>query len=237
MQKNLLKLVVNPDAAQTDPMLKRLTGEFLGTFGLVFCGTGAIVINQESGGTVTHLGIAITFGLIVLAMILSFGHISGAHINPAVTIALSLAGRFKRENILPYIFAQLSGACLASFFLKYLFPANIFLGATIPTGSDTQSLILEFILTFLLMLVILTSTQKKDHSLVGPALAIGGTVGLEALFAGPICGASMNPARSISPALVGGHFQSLWVYILGPVAGAISAVFAFTLMHERLEKI
>lgn len=113
-------------------MLKRLTGEFLGTFGLVFCGTGAIVINQESGGTVTHLGIALTFGLIVMAMILSFGHISGAHLNPAVTIALCLAGRFKRENILPYIFAQLGGACLASFILKYLFPANEFLGATIP---------------------------------------------------------------------------------------------------------
>jgi aquaporin Z len=216
-------------------MLKRLTGEFFGTFGLVFCGTGAIVINQESAGAVTHLGIALTFGLIVMAMILSFGHISGAHINPAVTIALSLAGRFKRENILPYIFAQLGGACLASFILKYLFPANELLGATIPKGSDLQSLVLEFILTFLLMLVILTSTQKKDHSLLGPALAIGGTVGLEALFAGPICGASMNPARSISPALIGGHFQSLWIYILSPVAGAVAAVFAFMLMHENLQ--
>jgi aquaporin NIP len=216
-------------------MLKRLTGEFFGTFGLVFCGTGAIVINQESGGSITHLGIALTFGLIVMAMILSFGHISGAHINPAVTIALSLAGRFKWENIIPYIFAQLGGACLASFILKCLFPANILLGATLPAGSNRQSLILEFILTFLLMLVILTSTQKKDHSLLGPALAIGGTVGLEAMFAGPICGASMNPARSISPALISGHYQALWIYILGPVTGAVAAVFAFMLMHENLE--
>jgi aquaporin NIP len=228
--------VVHPPVVQIKSMLKRLTGEFIGTFGLVFCGTGAIVINQESGGSVTHLGIAITFGLIVLAMILSFGHISGAHINPAVTIALSIAGRFKRKNIAPYIIAQLGGACVASFLLKYLFPANIFLGATIPNGSDMQSFILEFILTFLLMLVILTSTQKKDHTLIGPALAIGSTVGLEALFAGPICGASMNPARSISPAFIGGHFQSLWVYILGPVAGAILAVFAFMILHENLEK-
>jgi aquaporin Z len=121
--------------------------------------------------------------------------------------------------------------------LKYLFPANEFLGATIPNGSDMQSFILEFILTFLLMLVILTSTQKKDHSILGPALAIGGTVGLEALFAGPICGASMNPARSISPALISGHFQSLWIYILSPVAGAIIAVIAFMLMQENLEAV
>jgi aquaporin NIP len=223
---------VPPDAVQINSMLKRLTGEFLGTFALLFCGTGAIVINQESGGTVTHVGISLVFGLIVMAMILSFGHISGAHINPAVTIALSIAGRFKWEYIVPYIFAQLGGACVASYLLKYLFPANDFLGSTIPRGSDTQSLILEFILTFLLMLVILASTQKKDHSLLIPALAIGGTVGLEALFAGPICGASMNPARSISPAIISGHFQSLWIYIIGPVAGAVTAVIAFLIIKE-----
>ena len=213
-------------------MLKRLTGEFLGTFALVFCGTGAIVINQESGGAITHLGISIVFGLIVMAMILSLGHFSGAHINPAVTIALSVAKLFKWENIIPYIFAQLAGACLASFVLRYLFPANEFLGATIPKGSDMQSLILEFILTFLLMLVILTSTHKKDHSLLVPALAIGGTVGLEALFAGPICGASMNPARSISPALISGHLHSLWIYIVAPITGAITAVFAFKVFKD-----
>lgn len=213
-------------------MLKRLTGEFLGTFALVFCGTGAIVINQESGGAITHLGISLVFGLIVMAMILSFGHISGAHINPAVTIALGVARLFKWKNIIPYIFAQIAGACMASSVLKYLFPANEFLGATIPKSSNMQSVILEFILTFLLMLVILTSTHKKDHTLLVPALAIGGTVGIEALFAGPICGASMNPARSISPALIGGHFHSLWIYILAPVTGAITAVFAFKFIKD-----
>jgi aquaporin NIP len=218
------------------PMIKRLTGEFLGTFALVFCGTGAIIINQETGGVITHVGIAITFGLIVMAMIFSFGHISGAHINPAVTIALTISKKFKWENIVPYVFAQLSGAYLASWVLKYLFPANEFLGATMPKGSELQSYILEFILTFLLMLVILTSTGKKDHSLLVPALAIGGTVGLEALFAGPICGASMNPARSISPALVGGHFQSLWVYIFGPVMGAVTASFVFAFLKEDYNK-
>jgi aquaporin NIP len=208
-------------------MLKRLLGEFLGTFGLVFCGTGAIVINQESGGSVTHVGVAMTFGLIVMAMILSFGHISGAHINPAVSIALCVSKKFNWRHLAPYIFAQLAGALFASSILHYLFPVNELLGATIPKGSDLQSFILEFILSFLLMIVILTSTQKKDHSLLGPALAIGGTVGLEALFAGPICGASMNPARSLSPAIVAGHYKSLWVYILGPVLGAVSGSLVF----------
>ena len=233
MLKNQKIPAANLDVVQNKDMLKRLSGEFFGTFGLVFCGTGAIVINQESNGAITHLGIAITFGLIVMAMILSFGHISGAHINPAVTIALTVSGRFKKRNILPYMIAQLGGGCLASFVLHFLFPKNEFLGATFPKGSDMQSFALEFILTFLLMLVILTSTQKKDHSLLGPALAIGGTVGLEALFAGPICGASMNPTRSLSPALIGVHFQSIWVYILGPVLGALAASLVFAFLNEE----
>jgi len=224
--------VANPDVAQTKNMLKRLIGEFLGTFGLVFCGTGAIVINQESNGAITHLGIAIVFGLIVMAMILSFGHISGAHINPAVSIALCVSKRFSWRHLGPYILAQLGGALLASAVLHYLFPLNELLGATIPRGTDIQSYVLEFILTFLLMIVILTSTQKKDHSLLGPALAIGATVGLEALFAGPICGASMNPARSLSPAIIGGNYQSLWVYILGPVMGALVGSFVFAILNE-----
>ena len=214
-------------------MLKRLLGEFLGTFGLVFCGTGAIVINQESNGAITHLGIAMVFGLIVMAMILSFGHISGAHINPAVSIALCVSKRFSRRHLTPYIIVQLAGALLASYILHYLFPANELLGATIPSGSNVQSCILECILTFLLMIVILTSTQKKEHSLIGPALAIGATVGLEALFAGPVCGASMNPARSLSPAIIGGHYQSLWVYIFGPVLGALVGSFVFAILNKQ----
>ncbi len=216
-------------------MIKRLTGEFLGTFSLVFCGTGAIIIDQETGGTITHAGIALTFGMIVLAMILAFGHVSGAHINPAVSIGLWMARRFQGRHVIPFIVVQIAGACTASLILKELFPKNRYLGSTLPAGSDTQSFILESILTFILMLVILTSTDKKDHSLIGPALAIGSTVGLEAMFAGPICGASMNPARSIGPAIASGHFQALWVYIAAPVEGALAAVPLFSIVKHREE--
>jgi aquaporin NIP len=213
-------------------MLKRLMGEFLGTFALLFCGTGAIIVNEETHGMISQTGIALVFGLIVMAMILSLGHVSGAHINPAVTIGLTIAGRFNWKFIMPYIGAQLGGAYTATCLLKYLFPANEFLGASIPRGSSMQSLVLESILTFLLMLVILLSGQKKDHSLLIPALAVGATVGLEALFAGPICGASMNPARSISPALVTGHFEFLWIYILGPLTGVITAAIVYTIITD-----
>jgi aquaporin NIP len=216
-------------------MIKRLTGEFLGTFSLVFCGTGAIIIDQETGGTITHAGIALTFGMIVLAMILAFGHVSGAHINPAVSIGLWLARRFQGRHVIPFIIVQIAGGCTASLILKGLFPKNRYLGITLPAGSYTQSFILESILTFILMLVILTSTDKKDHSLIGPALAIGSTVGLEAMFAGPICGASMNPARSIGPAIASGHFQALWVYIAAPVLGALAAVPLFSIVKHREE--
>lgn len=211
-------------------MLKRLGGEFFATFGLVFCGTGAIIINQETGGAITHLGIAITFGAIVTVMILSFGHVSGAHMNPAVSIALSVSGRFNRQHVIPYILAQIAGACTASLILQALFNKNEFLGVTYPRGSDIQSFILEFILSFFLMIVILLSTQKKDHTLLTPAVAIGMTVGLEALFAGPICGASMNPARSLGPAIVSGHFQSIWIYITAPVLGALTGSFIYKMI-------
>lgn len=212
--------------------MKRLVGEFLGTFCLVFCGTGSIVINEETGGSITHVGVALTFGLIVMSMIFSFGHISGAHMNPAVTIGLSISGRFKSRNIILYIIFQLSGAILASVILKLLFPRNEYLGSTMPSGSDYQSFILEGMLTYILMLVILTSTTKNDQTLIVPALAIGGTAGLEAFFAGPICGASMNPARSIAPAIISGHYISLWIYILAPILGSVLAVLSFKILKK-----
>lgn len=203
--------------------MRRYIAETLGTFALVFCGTGAIVIDQHTAGAVGHVGIAITFGLIVLAMVYAFGEVSGAHLNPAVTLGFLMARRFPAREVLPYVGSQLVGAFIASFMLKLLFPDSATLGATLPAGSDIQSMVLEVILSFLLMLVILQVAHGSKEVGVMAGIAIGATVLLEAMFAGPISGASMNPARSIAPAIVSGHLESLWVYLLAPVIGAITA--------------
>jgi len=204
--------------------MEKYASEFLGTFGLVFAGTGAIVIDQVTGGTITHVGIALTFGLIVLAMIYSFGDISGAHLNPAVTVGFWVAGRFPAPQVFPYILSQCAGAFLASGMLRFLFQANKTLGATLPAGSPMQSFILEFILTLLLMLVVLSvSTGAKEKGITA-GIAVGAIIALEAMFAGPICGASMNPARSFAPALVSQHLAYLCIYLVAPVTGTLIAV-------------
>jgi aquaporin Z len=203
--------------------MRKYIAEAIGTFGLVFCGTGAIVIDQQTGGGVGHIGVAITFGLIVLAMIYAFGETSGAHFNPAVTLGFLSAGRFPAKQVLPYIAAQCIGALVASGALRFLFPENAQLGSTLPAGSAMQSFILEIILTYLLMLVILQVSQGSREVGVMAGIAVGATVLLEAMFAGPITGASMNPARSLAPALVSGTFTALWVYMFAPVIGAFAA--------------
>jgi len=212
---------------------KKYLSELLGTFAIVFAGCGAIVINQETGGVITHVGIAFTFGLVVMAMIYSFGNVSGAHFNPAVSIAFTLAGSFKVKELLPYILSQLAGALLASLLLRFLFPANEFLGATMPKGSEMQSLMLEAVLTFFLMLVILQVSRGSKEQGMFAGLAIGSVVLLEAMFAGPVCGASMNPARSIGPALISGHLEHLWIYLLGPALGALLAVPVASFLKEQ----
>jgi len=206
--------------------MQRYISELIGTFALVFCGPGAIIMNDVSGGTVTHVGVAITFGLIVMAMIYAIGEISGAHINPAVTIAFWASGRFDKKEVLPYITAQMVGAILASAILYALFPLHETQGATLPADTAMQSFILEVILTFLLMFVIIkVSTGSKEIGTMA-GIAIGGVVCLEAMFAGPITGASMNPARSIAPAIFSGNFEHLWLYILAPILGALLAILA-----------
>jgi aquaporin NIP len=207
--------------------MKKYIAEAIGTFSLVFCGTGAIVINEVTGGVVTHVGIAITFGLIILAMIYALGDISGAHMNPAVTIAFAVAKRLNVKETLPYIISQVIGGFLASICLRFLFPQNINLGATVPAGTDLQSFVLEIILTFLLMFVIMNVSTGAEEKGITAGIAIASVVGLEAMFAGPICGASMNPVRSLAPGIVSGHYNSLWIYMTAPVIGAIIAVFAF----------
>ena len=213
--------------------MRKYYAEILGTFALVFCGTGAIIINQESHGAITHPGIALTFGLIVMVMIYAVGPISGAHLNPAVTIAFTLAKRFPLTQVVPYIVSQAIGAFVASLTLKLLFNTSEFLGATMPAGPELQSFVLEVILSFLLMFVIINvATGSKEQGMFA-GLAIGATVLLEALFAGPICGASMNPIRSISPALVSGHTEHLWIYIIAPTIGASLAILIWNVIKTE----
>lgn len=211
--------------------MRKLASECIGTFALVFAGTGAIVIDHASGGAITHPGVALTFGLVILAMIYTFGDVSGAHFNPSVTIAFAASRRFPWKEVPGFVVAQLCGAFAASGLLLFLFPSDGTLGATQPAGTPLQSFVLEAVLTFLLMLVILSvSTGAKEKGITA-GIAIGSVIGLGAMFAGPICGASMNPARSISPAIVSGHTEHLWIYIAGPVLGALLAIPACSLVR------
>jgi aquaporin Z len=212
--------------------MKRALAEFIGTFGLVFAGTGAIVVNEVSGGAITHVGVALTFGLIVLVMVYTFGDISGAHLNPAVTVGFWAARRMPAGQVPVYVSSQVVGAVAASVALRVLFPQSRLLGATLPAGSEVQSLVLETILTFLLMLTILNvSTGAKEKGITA-GIAVGALIGLEAMFGGPISGASMNPARSFGPALVAGHLEHLWLYLVAPVVGAVGAMFACRCVRE-----
>ena len=218
-------------------MIRKCVAELFGTFSLVFAGTGAIVINDLYGNAVTHVGIAMTFGLVVLAMIYAVGDVSGAHLNPAVTLGFTAAGRFPKMEVLPYLASQALGAFAASFLLLLLFPSHGTLGATLPAGAAWQSFIMELVLTFILMMVILrVSTGAKEKGITA-GIAVGAVIGLEAMFAGPVCGASMNPIRSLAPALVSMRIDYLWVYLLAPPLGALCAVFLEYTLKERQDEI
>jgi len=233
MRRNRRLVAGRIAAPETICMIRRGIAEVIGTFALVFCGTGAIVIDKASGGAVSHVGVAITFGLVVMAMIYGLGEISGAHLNPAVSIAFTLAGRLPVGALGFYIVSQLVGALLASGTLRLLFPGDPLLGATLPAGTDLQSFVLEVILTFFLMLVIMgVSTGPKEQGLFA-GIAIGSVVLLVAMFAGPICGASMNPARSLAPAVVAGHPEHLWIYLTAPVMGAACAIPTWNYLNNK----
>jgi len=212
--------------------MKKYLSEFIGTFSMIFCGTGAMTINEITGGEVTHVGIAITWGLIVMSMIYAFGETSGAHFNPAVTIAFAYAKKFSWKEVPKYIIAQILGAFVASLILLFLFPTSEFLGATIPTIDVWRAFVLELLLTFFLMVVIINvSTGSKEMGVIA-GIAIGAVVLLEAMFAGPITNASMNPARSLAPNIVSGNIQGLWLYIIAPILGALLAVVSCKLIKD-----
>jgi aquaporin Z len=211
--------------------MKKPLAEALGTFCLVFVGTGAIIVNHITGGAVTHVGVSLTFGLVVMAMIYAVGDISGAHLNPAVSLGFAVARRFPIRELPGYWLAQIGGALAASLFLRALFRASPTLGETMPAGPAWVSFALELVLTFMLMFVILSVSSGPAEKGFIAAIAVGGTIAMEALFAGPICGASMNPARSLAPAFVSGHLQFLWIYLSAPFLGAALSVPVRTILQ------
>jgi aquaporin Z len=225
--------------------MRKCLAEILGTFVLVFAGTGAIVVNAVTGGAVTHVGIGLTFGLVVMALIYALGDVSGAHLNPAVTLGFYLARRFPARSVAPYVLSQIAGAITASAALLLLFGNHGSLGATHPRAEmagwhaaalQWQSFGLEAVLTGILMFVILcVSTGSKEVGAMA-GIAVGGVIAVEALFAGPICGASMNPARSLAPALVSGDLHALWIYLAGPLLGAAAAVPLWRLMRAGADR-
>jgi MIP family channel proteins len=212
--------------------------EGIGTFILVFAGTGAVMVNAISDGAVTHLGISFVFGAVVAALIYSLGHISDAHFNPAVTLAFWASGFFPRQKVMAYILAQALGAISASGLLRLSLGNIAQLGATFPlNGNWVQAFVLETVLTFILMFVILGSGLDRRSPVGFAGLAIGLTVGLEAAFMGPITGASMNPVRSLGPALVGNLWQHHWLYWVAPILGAQLAVLAYRHLSNNFQDI
>ncbi len=212
--------------------IKPLAAEFIGTFLLVLVATGVIMADELAGGQVSHLGIGLSTGMAVAVIIFALGHISGAHINPAVTIGFAIGGHFPWRAVPGYVVAQLAGGILASAVLLALLGSVAHQGANLPSVGVSQSLGFEVMLTFLLMLVIVAvATDSKAQGNIA-AIAIGSTVALEIIFAGPLSGASMNPARSLSPALIGWTWTSQWIYVVGPIAGAAIAALFYGWIRE-----
>lgn len=203
----------------------------MGTFALVFTGCGSAIVNDTFGGALGLIGVSLVFGLIVMAMIYSIGSVSGAHINPAVTLGLLFAGKLEERFVIPYISSQVLGAIAAALLLRFMFPEHPTLGSILPSGSNVQGFITEVALTFFLMFVILNVISGPKENGIMAGAVIGGTVALDILFGGPVTGASMNPARSLGPALISGNLASLWIYLIAPIVGAYIACTAYRLIQ------
>ncbi len=209
-------------------LARRATAEALGTFALVFAGCGAIVTNAERGGTLGTVGVSLVFGLVILAAIAAFGHLSGAHFNPAVTTSFFLTRHLPARDAGSYVAAQLAGAVAAALLLWVVWPAKpADLGATTPTIAVGRAVLVEGVMSALLMLVIISVATDTRAAGAPAAIAIGATIALDALFGGPLTGASMNPARSFGPALVSGQWRDFWIYLAGPLVGAPLGAFAY----------
>jgi len=217
----------------TRPDLTRRAGaEALAAFALVFAGCGAVITNAEYAGALGQVGVALTFGLVIMVMVYATGHLSGAHINPAVTVAFTLTRHFPAREAAAYVGAQAAGATAGALALLAVWPDQpAALGATLPSVGTGSALVYEFVLTAILMFVIMAVATDTRAVGTGAAIAIGGAVGLDALFGGPVSGASMNPARSLGPALAAAEYADLWIYFVAPVAGAVAGAFAYQLVR------
>jgi aquaporin NIP len=211
--------------------VRALAAELIGTFALVFAGAGAIMVDDKTH-QLGHVGVAIAFGLVIMVMIYAVGHVSGAHFNPAVSFAFALTRHFSWTRLLGYWIAQVAGALLAAAILRGSLGNRAHVGATLPAGSQAQAFLWEAVLTFFLMFVIMSVATDTRAVGEAAAIAVGGTVGLDAMFGGPVTGASMNPARSLGPALVSGDLHALWVYLVAPLVGAAVGAFAYQLLRE-----
>jgi MIP family channel proteins len=210
----------------------RLLAEAVGTFMLVVIGPGAAAVNLHTQGAVSHVGVALSFAFVILAGVYALGHISGAHFNPAVTAGFWLSGRFPRRDVVPYALAQLSGATAGALLLRFLLGADAQAAATVPSVPLFSAFVVEIVLTFFLMLVIMA--VATDHRVASPAagLAVGLTVGFDAMMGGPLTGASMNPARTFGPAIATGVWTGHWLYWLGPLVGACLAVLTYGYLRK-----
>jgi len=213
-------------------LVRSLAAEAIGTFALVFAGCGAIMVDAGTGA-LGHVGVAISFGLVIMVMIYALGHISGAHFNPAVTFAFALGRHFPWPRVGAYWSAQLAGALAAALVLRGSLGDVAHVGATLPSGSDGQAFLWESVLTFFLMLVIMAVATDTRAVGEAAAIAIGGTVGLDAMFGGPITGASMNPARSLGPAIAASDFTAIWVYLSAPLLGAALAAGTYQFLRSE----
>jgi MIP family channel proteins len=220
----------------SDALVKALVAEMVGTFALVFAGTGAIVSNALHGDALGDVGIALTFGLVIMVMIYATGHISGAHFNPAVTLAFALTRHLPARRVIPYLIAQVWGAIMGSLAVRFLIGSAGGLGVTHLSVALPEGVIIEGILTFILMFVIMA--VATDNRAVGQAaaIAVGGTIAMLAMFAGLLTGASMNPARSLGPALVAGDYADLWVYFVGPILGAALGALTYRALRTPAEE-
>jgi MIP family channel proteins len=207
-------------------LTQRLFAEAIGTFALVFAGCGAVMVDAKTGA-LGHVGVALTFGLVIMAMVYATGHVSGAHLNPAVSVAFALARHFPWRRVAAYAAAQAAGALVAAAILRGSLGDVADVGSTLPSGSRAQAFLWELVLTFVLMFVIMAVATDTRAVGEAAAIAIGGTVGLDAMFGGPVTGASMNPARSLGPALVSGEVGALWLYVVAPVLGAALGALAY----------